>query len=318
VGIVKAREARPGDRPAIEALVNAAYYTTPALWRWDRHLPDEGFIVVEGGTHGKRGRINRIRGALLASSDASSVAWIRLAAVDHDLDIGRWLDLSLPPILRTLSDRGVRELAWMDHGEWAHTYLKTRGFSPLMDVITLSKTDRHLPEPPVVSMSRAKPRDLVEPTPQRIILRPATDADLAAIVSIDRAAFEPHWWRSEATLRRMAATASRFTVATWGGKVVGYTEQELHPPAAHLNRIAIHPRIQGRGAGKVLLHNVLSALWQSGARTVSLNTQRHNQRSRRLYHRFGFQPTGDVVTVWTLRPLAPQPTPASGSRALTT
>jgi ribosomal protein S18 acetylase RimI-like enzyme len=291
--IVKAREAHLSDWPAVEALITRARYTSPALPRWEAHLADEGFIVVEQGTCDERSRTNRIQGALLASSDASPVAWIRLASVDDGLDIGRWLDLSLPPILSALSNRGVHELAWMDYGKWAQTFLRTRGFSPLADVITLAKTDRHLPVAPAQSVA-----DTDAP---RITLRSATDADLAAIATIDRAAFEPHWWRSEATVRRRAATASRFTVAESRGEVVGYTERELHLPIAHLNRIAIRPRLQGRGVGAILLSNVLHTVWQGGAQTVSLNTQRHNDRSRRLYDRFGFKPTGDVVTVWTLQ-----------------
>jgi ribosomal-protein-alanine N-acetyltransferase len=290
---VKAREARLSDWPAIEALINRARYTTPALQRWEPHLAEEGFVVVEEGTCGERSRTDRIRGALLASSDASPVAWIRLASVDDNLDIGRWLDLSIPPILSVLGNRGARELAWMDYGGWARSHLKTRGFSPLAEVITLAKTDRRLPD---LSVQAA-----VDSNPLPITLRSAADADLAAIATIDRTAFEPHWWRSEATVRRRAATASRFTVAFSHGEVVGYTERELHPPLAHLNRIAIHPRVQGRGVGAILLSNVLRTAWQGGARTVSLNTQRHNDRSRRLYDRFGFEPTGDVVTVWTLQ-----------------
>jgi ribosomal protein S18 acetylase RimI-like enzyme len=105
-------------------------------------------------------------------------------------------------------------------------------------------------------------------------------------------------------VRRRAATASRLTVAELRGEVVGYTERELHLPTAHLNRIAVDPRTQGQGVGAVLLSDVLHALWQSGASTISLNTQRHNHRSRRLCDRFGFKATGDAVTVWTLHPIA--------------
>jgi ribosomal protein S18 acetylase RimI-like enzyme len=298
VGIVKAREARSSDRSALEALLKRARYASPTLWQWEPHLTDEGFIVLEKETHAERSRTNRIGGALLASADASPVAWIRLAAVDPNVDVEHWLDLSLPPILGTLSNRGVHELAWMDYGEWAGGYLNARGFSPLVDVITLAKTDRRLPDAPV---GRA-----VEPKAAGVTLRSAMDADLAAIVAIDRAAFEPHWWRSEATVRRRAATASRFTVAECRGELTGYTEREHHLPTGHLNRIAIHPHSQGLGIGAILLRHVLHAMWQSGASTVSLNTQRHNLRSRRLYELFGFETTGDAVTVWTLHPISPR------------
>jgi RimJ/RimL family protein N-acetyltransferase len=50
-----------------------------------------------------------------------------------------------------------------------------------------------------------------------------------------------------------------------------------------------------------LLRDALRAFWRRGARQVTLNTQVDNHRSRRLYRRFGFEPTGDVVTAWELR-----------------
>jgi ribosomal protein S18 acetylase RimI-like enzyme len=70
---------------------------------------------------------------------------------------------------------------------------------------------------------------------------------------------------------------------------------------AHLNRIAVDPLQQGQGIGAVLLKHALVSLWRQGVETVSLNTQRSNRRSRRLYDRFGFQASGDSATVWVLR-----------------
>jgi RimJ/RimL family protein N-acetyltransferase len=50
----------------------------------------------------------------------------------------------------------------------------------------------------------------------------------------------------------------------------------------------------------LLLDNALRAFWQSGAERVTLNTQTGNRSSRRLYQRFGFEPTGDLMRVWEL------------------
>jgi ribosomal protein S18 acetylase RimI-like enzyme len=248
------------------------------LWPWEAHLAEKGFVVVT--VEGK------IEGALLASPDASPVGWMRLAAVGDGLDVGQWLDISLPTILNHLRSLRVRQLAWMDYREWAEPFLQTRGFWPLTEVITLTKTDRTAPS--------------VDAPP--VTLRPASHADFAVITTIDHRAFAPTWWRSEASTRRRAATASRFTVVEYDNRVIGYAEQELHPPTAHLNRIAVDPTYQGRGIGALLLKQVLVAMWRGGAETVSLNTQRSNHCSRRLYDRFGFEATGDAVTVWA-RPL---------------
>jgi len=274
---MRVRETHPHDWPVIDALIKRARFTSPSFWRWEAHLSSEGFFVVETG--------GGVEGALLAVPDESPVAWVRLAAVSDNLEVGPWLDVSLPPVLGHLRNLGVRKLAWMDYSGWARPYLERRGFRPLTEVITLIKTDCAMPTvgaPPIT-------------------LRPASKGDFAALAVIDHQAFTPPWWRSEASMQRRATRASRFILAERGHEVIGYVETELHPPMGHLNRIAVHPDHQGEGIGGLLLKRALLSLWRRGADRVSLNTQRSNKRSRHLYTRFGFEATGDSVTVWILQ-----------------
>jgi ribosomal-protein-alanine N-acetyltransferase len=274
---VKIREVRRRDWPAIEVFASKAPFTSLPMWDWRAFLTDASCVLsVER---------DRICGILFASADEAPVAWVRLAAVEGYVDIGRWLDLSLPKLLEGLRGSSVREVAWMDYQGWARPYLFACGFRPLADVITLSKTDSCAPAVAAPDAS----------------LRSARKADRESIVGIDRAAFRPYWWRSEETLGRRAAAASRFTVAEREGRVIGYIEWELHLPAAHVNRIAVRPDDQGQGVGRLLLRDAIEAVWQSGAREISLNTPRQNCRARRLYDAFGFRPTGDVAKVWALR-----------------
>lgn len=274
---MEVRRAHPGDWLDIEALKQRARRTLPQLWWWEEHLTDDLFVVVE--------RNGSVAGVLFAWPDESPVAWVRLAALDEALDAGEWLDLALPPVLDGLRRRGTQKLAWMDYGGWAGLYLRARGFTPLTEVMTLVKFDRALPR---VNATNAR-------------VRPVSDADIPAVVAVDRAAFTPHWWHSEATMRRRVAVSSHFVVAEGAGEVVGYAEGELRLPAAHLNRIAVHPAHQGRGIGALLLHDALRAFWRYGAEQVTLNTQADNRYSQRLYRRFGFEPTGDLVTAWEVQ-----------------
>jgi len=272
----KARRACPGDWLAIEELTRRARRTLPWLWWWQEHLADELFVLLE--------RDGAVIGALLAWPDESPVAWARLAALDDGPAVAEWLDLTLPPVLDGLRRRGTSSLAWMDYGNWAEPDLTARGFERLTDVITLAKFDRTMPDMNSTSA----------------YMRPAADADIPAVVAVDRAAFTPHWWHSEDTVRRRAAATSHFIVAEAAGSVVGYAEGVLRLPGAHLNRIAVHPDHQGHGIGALLLRDVLQTFWQSGAAQVSLNTQADNLFSQRLYRSFGFESSGDLVTVWEL------------------
>ncbi len=275
---MKVRDAHRSDWPAVEALVAKAGYSSPVLWRWRAFLKDASLILVE--------ETSRIQGVLFASSDDSPVAWVRLAATREEVCIDKWLDLSLPKLLEDLQARAVRELAWMDDDERIVPHLVGWGFRSLTEIITLTKTGRDPDILPVRSSDLA--------------LRPARDEDFETMEAIDRAAFAPHWWRSTATLRRRAATTSAFTVAVRDGRIVGYVEWESHLSAAHINRVTVHPKEQGQGAGTLLVTHALEAIWGSGVERVSLNTQSHNRRARRLYEHLGFTPTGDDVPVWTL------------------
>ncbi len=270
------RRACPNDWLAITTLHGKVRRRLPQLWWWEEHLADGPFIVIE------RGGI--VSGALFAWPDDSPVAWIRLAALDDDLDTNEWLGLALPPILDSLRRRGTQKLAWMDYNGWAGPHLGAYGFRRLTDVITLSKFDRILPKTNAVDAR----------------VRPASGTDIPAAVAVDRAAFTPHWWYSKSTLLRRVAASPHFAMARTAGKVVGYAEGDLLLPVAHLNRIAVHPACQGHGIGALLLHDALRAFWRLGATQVSLNTQVDNHYSQRLYRRFGFDPVGDGVTVWEL------------------
>jgi ribosomal-protein-alanine N-acetyltransferase len=270
------RRSCPGDWLAVEELYHRASRKIPQLWWWEEHLTDDSFVVVE--------RDGAITGVLFAWPDQSPVAWVRLAAVNDGLDADEWLALALPPILNSLRHRGTQRLAWMDYQGWAEPLLKTRGFRRLTSVITLAKLDRTLPQADAPG----------------IYLRPAADADIPAVVAVDRAAFTPPWWHSEETMYRRAARSPHFAVAEMGGQVIGYVEGETRRPIAHLNRIAVHPAHQGHGVGRALLSSTLRAFWRAGAEQITLNTQADNAYSQRLYRRFGFEPTGDTVTVWEL------------------
>lgn len=262
---------------AIETLSQTARCASPRLWWWEEHLEDNLFVVVERG--------KTVVGALLAWPDESPVAWVRLAVLDDGSSTAEWLDLTLPLVLDGLRRLGTQALAWMDYEGWATPYLQARGFKRLTEVVTLAKRDWALPAA----------------NDANAYLRPASDADVPAVVAVDRAAFTPHWWHSESTLHRRIAAPRHFVVAEVAHEVVGYAEVELHLPSTHLNRIAVHPAHQGQGIGAQLLRDALRGLWRRGAELVTLNTQTDNHSSQRLYRHFGFEPTGDRTTAWELK-----------------
>jgi ribosomal-protein-alanine N-acetyltransferase len=270
------RRARLEDLLPIRALRQSACRTLPQIWQWEQHLVDDLFVVVE--------RDGSVAGALFAWPDGSPVAWVRMAVLDDAMDAREWLSLALLPVIAGLHRRKVHSLAWLDYGGWAGPSLQLYGFRRLNEVITLIKRDRVLPGAADFT----------------VVVRPAVDADVASILAVDRAAFTPHWWNGEETIRRLVGSSSHLAVAEVAGEVVGYAEGALRLPVAHLNRIAVHPARQGCNIGSLLLRDALRSLWWLGAGHVTLNTQSDNHRSRQLYRRFGFEATGESMTAWNL------------------
>ena len=279
-GKLRVRSACLDDWANIEMLYQHARRRTPRLWWWEEYLHHPLFLVVE--------QRDTLVGALFAWADESPVAWVRLAVLADSLPLDRWFDAVLPVLIdRGQRFQGSQTLAWMDYDDWAADALHQRGFLRWEEVITLEVT---LPHKDVESTSD-------------VMLRPATHADLDALVEIDHAAFLPHWWQSSQTMARHLAASAYFSVACEKGtqQVVAYIAGGRQGDTrAHINRIAVHPDWQGFGIGARLMRSALITFHQSGVRTVSLNTQRSNRRAQRLYHQLGFRPTGDTTTVWTL------------------
>jgi len=129
-------------------------------------------------------------------------------------------------------------------------------------------------------------------------VRPATSADLPAVLTTDRAAFDPLWWHSLGSLERILHDVVHFVVAEVDGRIAGHAFSDLYGRQGHLVRLAVHPDSQGRGIGTRLLAESLEYLMaKCSAWPLTLNTQTNNYTSQSLYRRFGYVPTGDSTTV---------------------
>ena len=268
----------PDDLPAIEALHRRSQRTLPLPYSWKENLASRDLCVVA------RDR-ERVVGAICVPPGESPVTWVSWAALSNWVDLVEWLELSLDPIFETLRSRGVRELVWLDHTGWAARSLGRIGFELLDEIITLTKSDRSVP-----CMGAADAH-----------IRPARPSDLAALLAIDRTAFSPHWWVSEANLRHWTSSSAYFSVAQQGNELLGYATGETANLTSHLNRIAVHPDHQHRGVGRLLLRDGLLAFWREGARQITLNTQADNRQALRLYRHFQFEPEDGIVSSFHFR-----------------
>lgn len=156
------------------------------------------------------------------------------------------------------------------------------GFQLLEEVMTYEVAVSSVPSP--------DPR-----TFRRVIVHPGDALGIDRLLKIDRVAF-PWLWRNsrvefEIYLGTPGVEVSLLEVA---GNPIAYTGTTLYAGWGHLDRIAVVPAAQGRGYGREALALAIDTLRQKGARRVALSTQRTNERSQRLYERFGFRRTPEL------------------------
>jgi ribosomal protein S18 acetylase RimI-like enzyme len=150
------------------------------------------------------------------------------------------------------------------------------GMHPIEDVITYD-----LPRVRPVSLPSAMTFAAADP---------AEPWQLDALLRIDHAAFPWLWWNSEEEFRVYAAApGTHLYLGTVDRRPVAYLGMSIFPGWGHLDRIAVDPTIQGHGLGRQALVFAINTMHRAGARRIALSTQLGNERSQRLYERFGFQ-----------------------------
>lgn len=148
-------------------------------------------------------------------------------------------------------------------------------------------------EYPIVAIQGLPSQVAVSQPSQDVRLSAASEGDIAELVELDAACFEPFWGYGEVELTELLATERAVTARTDSGELIGYTLATVSRGAATLGRLAVSPDARRRGVGRALVSDV--ARWASdrGAMTMSLCTQEENTASRALYRACGLHEIED-------------------------
>jgi ribosomal protein S18 acetylase RimI-like enzyme len=144
-------------------------------------------------------------------------------------------------------------------------------------------------------------------------IRPATSADLEEILELfpRLAAFDlpanrsaEDLWRGDAELLRswgagMAPQCLVYVAVDTEQNILGIAMAQLreellsHAPSAHLEVLVVREDAEGQGIGKALIQTIEQAVYQQGARSITLHVFASNSRARAVYERLGFQ--GELI-----------------------
>ena len=225
-----------------------------------------------------------ISAALACPTEARGIAWVRMFVYT-----GRWTAENAWSLLWStaqpeIARRGGARVAAIAIHPWFQDVLAGSGFDNPQQIVMLEW--RYQP--------------LAPRQPGRIRIRRMTEADLPQVERTDAASFDPLWHNPLDTLRRALGQALYATVAESDDGIIGYQLSTGGGQRAHLARLAVHPDIQGKGAGRALLSDLFNYLTYTGISRLSVNTQSDNNVSLRLYQRMGFVRTGEEYPVYTL------------------
>lgn len=125
-------------------------------------------------------------------------------------------------------------------------------------------------------------------------LRPATPADLDAIMLIENRSFPTDAWSAETMAEELASAHGHYLVDEHDGIVIGYggVRALQGNTDADIQTIALMAERRGSGRGRALLRALLEAAGQRGAREVFLEVRADNPTAAGLYVSEGFEEIG--------------------------
>jgi ribosomal-protein-alanine N-acetyltransferase len=189
-----------------------------------------------------------------------------------------------PVALQELKERVPNPLAAaIPLSTWFCHQLEASGFRQIDQVIILLWSGENFPP---------------EDHPPQIRIRKMDQKDIEAVVTVDRAAFNKLWQNSQSGLQAGLMESAVATVAENSSGIVGYQISTATSTGGHLARLAVLPQFQGQGIGYAIVHDMLAQFARRGAHNVSVNTQIGNLASLALYHKIGFQRTGEEYAVY--------------------
>jgi len=120
--------------------------------------------------------------------------------------------------------------------------------------------------------------------------RPASEYDLAEILSIEQAAYDFPW--SEGLLRDCITNNNYFCLMIEQGSIIGYGIMSCALDEAHILNLCIDPQWQRQGLGNKLLFHLLEVARKQRAETAFLEVRFSNEAAQQLYETNGFNQLG--------------------------
>ncbi|CAH2031921.1 Ribosomal-protein-S18p-alanine acetyltransferase [Trichlorobacter ammonificans] len=125
-----------------------------------------------------------------------------------------------------------------------------------------------------------------------IAIRPMTEADLDAVLTIERDCFPRPWNRDHFLAELASPRAAAVVAVTEAGAIAGYLCLSVLLDEAEILDVAVLPTMQRSGIGALLLSWACREAAVRGAAVLRLEVRATSLPARALYERFGFVGAG--------------------------
>lgn len=144
----------------------------------------------------------------------------------------------------------------------------------------------------------------------RVDVEPMTPAHIERVLEIERESFRTPWPRDAYTHELNENRLATYFIAREGDELVGYCGMWVILDEAHITTIAVDPKYRGMHVGARLLHTLIQAAVERGARWMTLEVRASNLTAQKLYKKYGFREIGarkgyysdnreDAIIMWT-------------------
>lgn len=222
-----------------------------------------------------------LRGFLLFEPQVAGFGLIIGAGLRDSWSAEAYLNQILPAGETVARQHHLSALMHIGNARWLIQGLTARGFQIREWIMRFERSG--VTPPPFI--------------PQASYIRPATPADMPAILEVDRLTFGEVWHQLNLDFDNVFNKPYVLNVAQFQQQIVGYVWYESYHYHVHFTRLAVHPAYQGRGFGGELLQQAMLQVLAQGTKVLTVNTLTQNSRSRALYERFGFRYTNQRMPV---------------------
>lgn len=192
----------------------------------------------------------------------------------------------LEQALRRLRRQGFVEVLTAALTDSEQQFFQSAGFAVHERLHLLSHDLTNIGSPPATS------------TESSVQLRTVHRWHHRALLGVDARAFDPFWKLDRSNLHEaIHATPRTRVMGAFDDRLIGYAICGLAANHGYLQRLAVDPKRQGRGAATTLIWDALAWLVDQGATAASVNTQEANERAFALYLHLGFKPVTPGLAV---------------------